>query len=161
VVNSFSKTFAMTGWRMGYIASTNLEAMGQIIKMQYYIAACSNDAMQHAILAAMEHASDYPDILATEFQKRCNLIVDRLNAMPGVECHKPKGAIYVFPKVDVPNMSSEEVALELLKDGVLCSPGSAFGPSGEGHLRFAYTISQEDISRGMDKVEKTLQRLQS
>lgn len=146
---------------MGYIASTNLEAMGQIIKMQYYIAACSNDAMQHAILAAMEHASDYPDVLAAEFQKRCDLIVDRLNAMPGVECHKPKGAIYVFPKVDVPNMSSEEVALELLKDGVLCSPGSAFGPSGEGHLRFAYTISQEDISRGMDKVEKTLQRLQS
>ena len=161
LVNSFSKTFAMTGWRMGYIASTNLEAMSQIIKMQYYIAACSNDAMQHAILAAMEHASDYPDKLAAEFQKRCDLIVDRLNAMPGVECHKPKGAIYVFPKVDVPNMSSEELALELLKDGVLCSPGSAFGPSGEGHLRFAYTISQEDISRGMDKVEKTLKRLQS
>lgn len=146
---------------MGYIASTNLDAMGQIIKMQYYIAACSNDAMQHAILAAMEHASDYPDTLAAEFQKRCDLIVDRLNAMPGVECHKPKGAIYVFPKVDVPNMNSEELALELLKDGVLCSPGSAFGPSGEGHLRFAYTISQEDISRGMDKVEKTLKRLQS
>ena len=161
LVNSFSKTFAMTGWRMGYIASTNLEAMQQITKMQYYITACSNDAMQYAILAAMEHASDYPDILSTEFQQRCDLIVERLRAMPGVECHKPKGAIYVFPKVNVPNMSSEEVALELLKDGVLCSPGSAFGPSGEGHLRFAFTISQEDISRGMDKVEKTLQRLQS
>lgn len=161
LVNSFSKTFAMTGWRMGYIASTNLEAMQQITKMQYYITACSNDAMQYAILAAMEHASDYPDILSAEFQQRCDLIVERLRAMPGVECHKPKGAIYVFPKVDVPNMSSEEVALELLKDGVLCSPGSAFGPSGEGHLRFAFTISQEDISRGMDKVEKTLQRLQA
>ena len=161
LVNSFSKTFAMTGWRMGYIASTNLEAMQQIIKMQYYITACSNDAMQYAILAAMEHASDYPDILSAEFQQRSDLIVERLRAMPGVECHKPKGAIYVFPKVDVPNMSSEEVALELLKDGVLCSPGSAFGPSGEGHLRFAFTISQEDISRGMDKVEKTLQRLQA
>ena len=161
LVNSFSKTFAMTGWRMGYIASTNIEAMQQIIKMQYYITACSNDAMQYAILAAMEHASDYPDVLSAEFKQRCDLIVGRLNAMPGVECHKPKGAIYVFPKVEIPNMSSEEVALELLKDGVLCSPGSAFGPSGEGHLRFAYTISQEDISRGMDKVEKTLQRLQS
>ena len=161
LVNSFSKTFAMTGWRMGYIISTNREAMQQIIKMQYYITACSNDAMQYAILAAMEHASDYPDILSAEFKQRCDLIVKRLNAMPGVQCHKPKGAIYVFPKVEVPNMTSEEVALELLKDGVLCSPGSAFGPSGEGHLRFAYTISQEDISRGMDKVEKTLLRLQS
>ena len=56
-------------------------------------------------------------------------------------------------------MNSQELALELLHDGVLCSPGSAFGPSGEGHLRFAYTISQDDISRGMDKVEATLNRL--
>ena len=161
LVNSFSKTFAMTGWRMGYIISTNLEAMQQVIKMQYYITACSNDAMQHAILAAMNNASEYPDLLANEFKQRCDLIVERLNAMPGVECHKPKGAIYVFPRVHVPNMSSEEIAMELLKDGVLCSPGTAFGPSGEGHLRFAYTISQQDIIRGMDKVEKTLYRLQS
>lgn len=160
IVNSFSKTFAMTGWRIGYIISTNVEAMKQIIKMQYYITACSNDAMQYAVLAAMEQASDYPDKIAKEFQQRCELIVGRLNQMPGVECHKPKGAIYVFPKVIVPGMNSEELALELLKDGVLCSPGSAFGPSGEGHLRFAYTISKEDISRGMDKMEETLKRLQ-
>lgn len=159
IVNSFSKTFAMTGWRIGYIISTNVEAMKQIIKMQYYITACSNDAMQYAVLAAMEHASDYPDKIAKEFQQRCELIVHRLNQMPGVECHKPKGAIYVFPKVIVPGMNSEELALELLKDGVLCSPGSAFGPSGEGHLRFAYTISKDDISKGMDKMEETLKRL--
>ena len=159
IVNSFSKTFAMTGWRIGYIISTNAEAMKQIIKMQYYITACSNDAMQYAVLAAMEHASDYPEKIAKEFQQRCELIVDRLNQMPGVECHKPKGAIYVFPKVIVPGMNSEELALELLKDGVLCSPGSAFGPSGEGHLRFAYTISKDDISKGMDKMEETLKRL--
>jgi aspartate aminotransferase len=159
VVNSFSKTFAMTGWRIGYIISDNLEAMKQIIKMQYYITACSNDAMQYAVLAALEHAADYPEIIAKEFQQRCDLIVGRLNAMPGVECHKPKGAIYVFPKVKVEGMNSEEIALELLKDGVLCSPGSAFGPSGEGHLRFAYTISKEDIEIGMDKVEQSLNRL--
>ena len=161
LVNSFSKTFAMTGWRMGYIISTNLEAMQQIIKMQYYITACSTDAMQYGILTAMNQASEYPDVLAKEFKQRCDLIVERLNAMPGVECHKPKGAMYVFPRVTVPNMTSEDIAMELLKDGVLCSPGSAFGPSGEGHLRFAYTISQEDITRGMDKVEATLRRLQS
>lgn len=160
VVNSFSKTFAMTGWRIGYIISTNLEAMKQVVKIQYYIAACSNDAMQYAVLEAMEHANEYPSMMAAEFQKRCNLIVDRLNAMPGVQCHRPKGAIYVFPKVEVEGMTSEDIAMALLSDGVLCSPGSAFGPSGEGHLRFAYTISQEDISRGMDKVEATLKRLQ-
>ena len=159
VVNSFSKTFAMTGWRMGYIISENAEAMHQVIKMQYYIAACSNDAMQHAILATMEQASDYPEMVAAEFKQRRDLIVERLNAMPGVECHKPQGAIYVFPKVTVPGMTSQELAMVLLNDGVLCSPGSAFGPSGEGHLRFAYTISQADISRGMDIVEATLNRL--
>mgnify|MGYP005740467877 FL=1 len=134
--------------------------MKQVVKIQYYISACSNDAMQYAVLEAMEKANDYPSMMATEFQKRCKLIVDRLNAMPGVQCHQPKGSIYVFPKVDVPGMSSEDVALELLKDGVLCSPGSAFGPSGEGHLRFAFTIGQDDIVRGMDKVEATLTRLQ-
>ena len=135
--------------------------MKEVIKIQYYISACSNDAMQHAVLEAMEKANDYPSMMAEEFKQRCDLIVDRLNAMPGVECQKPKGAIYVFPKVTVDGMNSQEIAMELLKDGVLCSPGSAFGPSGEGHLRFAYTISQEDISRGMDKVETTLLRLQN
>jgi aspartate aminotransferase len=161
IVNSFSKTFAMTGWRIGYIISPNIEAMKQVIKIQYYISACSNDAMQYAVLEAMEKANDYPTMMAEEFKQRCDLIVDRLNAMPGVECQKPKGAIYVFPRVTVNGMNSQEVAMELLKDGVLCSPGSAFGPSGEGHLRFAYTISQADISRGMDKVEETLLRLQN
>jgi aspartate aminotransferase len=161
LINSFSKTFAMTGWRLGYIMSTNLDAMKQIIKMQYYMTACSNDAMQYGVLTAMQEASDFPDIVSAEFKQRCDLIVGRLNKMDGVECHKPKGAIYVFPKVEVEGMNSEEIALELLKDGVLCSPGSAFGSAGEGHLRFAYTISQKDISRGMDKVEATLKRLRN
>ncbi len=79
--------------------------------------------------------------------------------MPGVSCHIPKGAFYVFPKVLVVGMNSEDLAIELLKGGVLCSPGSAFGQSGEGHLRFAYTISKDDISLGMDKVEAVLKKL--
>lgn len=159
LINSFSKTFAMTGWRIGYIMSANKEAMAQMTKLQYYITACSNDAMQYAVLAAFENANDYPDEMCAEFKARRDLICTRLNAMPGVQCHVPEGAFYVFPKVDVPGMSSEEVAIELLKGGVLCSPGSAFGQSGEGHLRFAYTISRDDISRGMDKTEAVLKRL--
>ena len=161
LINSFSKTFAMTGWRIGYIISTNLEAMSQIIKLQYYVTACSNDAMQYAVLKAFDEASDYPAHMAAEFKARRDLICQRLNAMPFVSCHVPEGAFYVFPKVAVPGMNSEELAIELLKGGVLCSPGSAFGGSGEGHLRFAYTISREDISRGMDKVEAVLERLRA
>ena len=159
LVNSFSKTFAMTGWRIGYILSANPEAMTQMTKLQYYITACSNDAMQHAVLAAFEQANDYPDEMCVEFKARRDLICSRLNAMPGVQCHVPEGAFYVFPKVDIPGMTSDQIALELLKGGVLCSPGSAFGPSGEGHLRFAYTISREDISLGMDKTEAVLRSL--
>ena len=159
MINSFSKTFAMTGWRIGYICSPNIDAMNQIIKMQYYITACSNDAMQYAVLTAFDEASDYPEEMAKEFQARRDLICSRLNSMPGVSCHIPKGAFYVFPKVEVPGMNSQEIAMELLKGGVLSSPGSAFGESGEGHLRFAYTVSRDDISRGMDKVEAVLKQL--
>ena len=159
LVNSFSKTFAMTGWRIGYILSTNLEAMKQLVKLQYYVTACSNDAMQYAVLAAFEEAYDYPALMTKEFLARRDLICERLNAMDGVSCHVPEGAFYVFPKVEVSGMNSEEVAIELLKGGVLCSPGTAFGESGEGHLRFAYTIGREDISLGMDKVEIVLNKL--
>ena len=158
-MNGVSKSYAMTGWRIGYILSANREAMAQMIKIQYYITACSNDAMQYAVLEAMNEAADYPDVIAKEFKERCDLIVERLNSMPGVQCHKPKGAIYVFPKIQVKGFNSEELALEILKDGVLCSPGSAIGPSGELHLRFAYTISKDEISKGMDKLQYTLDRL--
>lgn len=159
MINSFSKTFAMTGWRIGYVLSENKEAMGHITKMQYYVTACSNDAMQYAVLEAMEKASDYPDQMCQEFKARRDLICERLNSMPGVTCHVPTGAFYVFPKVEVFGMNSEEIAMALLEGGVLCSPGSAFGDAGEGHLRFAYTIGRDSISRGMDRVEKVLAEL--
>ena len=159
MVQSFSKTFAMTGWRIGYLLSPDQQAMEQLTKMQYYVTACSNDAMQHAVLVALEKAPDYPESMRSEFKNRRDLICERLNAMPGVSCHIPTGAFYVFPKVEVPGMTSEEIAMSLLEGGVLCSPGTAFGSAGEGHLRFAYTISREDISRGMDRVEAILAEL--
>ena len=159
MVQSFSKTFAMTGWRIGYLLSPDSEAMAQLTKMQYYVTACSNDAMQHAVLQALKEAPDYPESMCVEFKARRDLICERLNAIPGVTCHIPTGAFYVFPKIEVPGMTSEEIAMALLEGGVLCSPGTAFGSAGEGHLRFAYTISREDISRGMDRVEKVLSEL--
>tara|TARA_B100001113_G_scaffold146830_1_gene120379 strand:- start:728 stop:1030 length:303 start_codon:yes stop_codon:yes gene_type:complete len=97
--------------------------------------------------------------MCQEFKARRDLICERLNSMPGVSCHVPTGAFYVFPKVEVPGMNSEEIAMALLEGGVLCSPGSAFGDAGEGHLRFAYTIGRDSISRGMDRVEKVLAEL--
>jgi aspartate/methionine/tyrosine aminotransferase len=159
MINSFSKTFAMTGWRIGYLLSPDLDAMAQLTKMQYYVTACSNDAMQYAVLEAMEKASDYPSEMCAEFKARRDLICNRLNAMPRVSCNVPTGAFYVFPKFEIPGYTSEELAMKMLEGGVLCSPGTAFGAAGEGHLRFAYTICREDISRGMDRVEEVLSKL--
>ena len=159
MINSFSKTFAMTGWRIGYMLSPDPEAMIQLTKMQYYVTACSNDAMQYAVLEALEKASDYPAMMCAEFKNRRDLICERLNAMPRVSCNVPTGAFYVFPKFDIPGYNSKELAMKMLEGGVLCSPGTAFGAAGEGHLRFAYTIGQEDISKGMDRVEEVLSKL--
>lgn len=159
MINSFSKTFAMTGWRIGYILSPDAEAMRHFTKLQYYVAACSNDAMQYGVLAALREAADYPSEMAKAFRRRRDLIVDRLNSMPGVSCHVPQGAFYVFPRVTCGELSSEEIALEILKDGVLCSPGTAFGAAGEGHLRFAYTTALDSMRVGLDLVERSLSRL--
>ncbi len=160
MIQSFSKTFAMTGWRMGYILSANSAIMEQVTKLQYYITACSTDAMQYGVLAAIEQAPDYPSDMRDAFRQRRDLICARMNTMPGVSCHLPEGAFYVFPKVDVPGWTSVDIALEILKEGVVCSPGSAFGTGGEGHLRFAYTIDVKLIDEAMDIVGKVLTRLQ-
>ena len=141
----------MTGWRIGYICCPNPETVGQIIKMQYYITACSNDAMQYAVLTAFDEASSYPEEMAKEFQARRDLICERLNAMPGVSCHVPKGAFYVFPKMEVPGMTSEELAIELLH-GAFCFAGSAFGESERAILICIYHCALR-YSAGMDKVE--------
>ena len=159
MIQSFSKTFAMTGWRIGYLLSPDPDFMRELTKMQYYVTACSNEAMQYAVLEALNEAPDYPEMMCNKLKGRRDLICERLNAIPGVSCHVPTGAFYVFPKVEVPGMSSEEIALKLLEGGVLCSPGTAFGEAGEGHLRFAYAIDKDDIVKGMDRVEKIIHEL--
>ncbi|MFN8422882.1 MAG: pyridoxal phosphate-dependent aminotransferase [Anaerolineae bacterium] len=160
LVNSFSKTFAMTGWRIGYVLSPHPEAMAQIMKLQYYVTACSNDAMQRAVLTALTEVPDYPVQMVGAFRARRDRMVERLNAMPGVSCHRPEGAFYVFPRVEVAGLDAEDIAMAILADGVLCSPGTAFGAAGAGHLRLAYTTSMANIERGLDIIERTLARLQ-
>lgn len=159
MLNSFSKTYAMTGWRIGYILSANLEAMRELSKIQYYVTACSNDAMQYAVLAAMQDANDYPDEMTAAYRERRDLMAGHLQEIPGVSCHIPHGAFYLFPRVSYRGMSSEDVAMALLADGVLCSPGSAFGPAGEGQLRFAFTTDMENMRAGIQIIEGTLGRL--
>jgi len=159
MVNSFSKTFAMTGWRIGYVLAESVEAVARASRLQYYVTACPNDAMQYGVLAAIEEAPDYPAMMMRAFRERRDRVVAALNAMPGVECAVPEGAFYAFPRVVVPGMTSADVAMALLADGVVVSPGTAFGPAGEGHLRLAFTTSMAQIDEGLSRMAGTLARL--
>ncbi len=151
-VNSFSKTFALTGWRMGYLAASKY-MVNQLSKMQYYNIACPPTPLQKAIYELMASPTNKIQERVDILRKRRDVIVKRMNDIPGFSCLKPNGAFYVFPTFDH-DISSEDFAMELVKGGVICAPGSAFGKGGEGHLRFSYANSLEMIEKGMDIVEK-------
>lgn len=151
-INSFSKTYAVTGWRLGYMASSKY-MVNQLAKIQYYNIACPPTPLQKAIYDVMSAPTNKIQERVDILRKRRDAIVKRCNDLPGFSCLKPKGAFYVFPSFDHA-ISSEDFALELVKAGVICAPGSAFGKGGEGHLRFSFANSLENIEKGMDIVEK-------
>ena len=153
-INSFSKTFAMTGWRIGYLA-TKKDWVEQIGKIHYYNVACPPTPTQHAVLYALKNRLDFVEEMNSRFKDRRDKIVERLNNIPGIDCLKPRGAFYVFPSFDY-DISSKELAMKMLDKGLLATPGSAFGPTGEGHLRFSYANSTENINKGMDILEEVV-----
>lgn len=157
-INSFSKTFATTGWRIGYIASPDLAMVEKLSMVHYYTVACAPTPIQYGIIEALGKAMDFPKRMLKEFTKRREVIVKLLNEIPGVKCLKPEGAFYAFPKVDV-KISDTDLALKILEAGVICSPGISFGPAGAGHLRFSYANSIENIEKGMAIVEKVIKGL--
>jgi len=157
-VNSFSKTFAMTGWRIGYAASPDPELMTAISKMHYYTVACPPTPIQYGALEAMRRSQYYIDEMVSAFRERRDIIVKELNSTDGFHTHSPKGAFYVLPSFDF-DMSSEELSMLLLKHGVLSSPGSAFGRAGEGHIRFSYANSKENIMEAMRRVREAISNI--
>jgi len=159
MANSFSKTFAMTGWRMGYVLAEDAEAVARASRVQYYVTACPNDAMQYGVLAALREAADYPSVMMRAFRERRDVVVAALNDLPGVQCAVPEGAFYAFPRVEVPGMTSADLAMALLEDGIVVSPGTAFGPAGEGHLRLAFTTTLPQIEEGLARMARGLARL--
>ncbi len=151
MINSFSKVFAMTGWRVGYTI-THKDWVEELGKVNYYNIACPPTATQHAVLHALRKELDFVENMTDTFRERRDIIVERLNDIPGFECLKPKGAFYVFPSFDF-DLTAKELAMKLLDDGVIATPGTAFGPTGEGHLRFSYANSTENIKEAMDIVK--------
>ncbi|MEW5747729.1 MAG: pyridoxal phosphate-dependent aminotransferase [Candidatus Thermoplasmatota archaeon] len=152
IVDSFSKTFAATGWRIGYVA-TSKEIVQQLSKVQYYTLACPSTATQYAVLAGLRMETPYRRQLLDLFRGRRDIAMRRMAQIPGFSTPPVTGAFYVFPRYSQ-GIGSEDFAMRILKAGVICAPGAAFGSLGEGHLRFSYANSEENIEKGMDIVRE-------
>ncbi|MCU0860131.1 MAG: aminotransferase class I/II-fold pyridoxal phosphate-dependent enzyme [Thermoplasmata archaeon] len=157
IVNSFSKSLAATGWRIGYVA-TSKEIVQQLAKVQYYTLACPPTATQYAVLEGMKIQDEFGAAMLDEFRHRRDLALKKLSEIPSFTTPRPHGAFYAFPRYSQ-DIQSEELAMKILKKGVICAPGGAFGSKGEGHLRFSYANSRENIAKGLDIVKDFMGRL--
>ncbi len=157
VASGFSKMMAVTGWRMGFLCASK-EMMEYLIKMQYHVCASPNMPAMYGILNALPNIDPYLENARKVYKARRDLICKRINEIPGMSIQPPKGAFYAFPSYDL-DMKSADLAAELVKAGLICTPGSAFGKYGEGHLRFSYAADESKINAGMDILESTMNKL--
>ena len=158
ILDGFSKTYAMTGWRLGY-GVMPLWLADAVDKLMVNSNSCTASFTQRAGLAALQGPQDDVDRMVAEFRRRRDVIVKGLNDIPGFRCVVPDGAFYVFPNVSGTGMSSKELADLLLNDaGVACLSGTAFGSYGDGYLRFSYAASLENIQDALDRIRKVSER---
>jgi len=157
IVQSFSKSLAATGWRIGYVA-TSKEIVQQLSKVQYYTLACPPTATQYAILEGFGIIDKFQADMLQEFRKRREVALKKLSEIHSFATPPVSGAFYAFPRYSQ-KIGSEKLALKILDAGVICAPGAAFGSKGEGHLRFSYANSQENISKGLDIVRDLADKL--
>ena len=158
ILDGFSKTYSMTGWRLGY-GVMPLWLADAVDKLMVNSNSCTASFTQRAGLAALTGPQDDVDRMVAEFRRRRDVIVKGLNEIPGFRCVVPDGAFYVFPNVSGTGMSSKELADMLLNDaGVACLSGTAFGSYGDGYLRFSYAASLENIQDALDRIRKVSER---
>ncbi len=148
-LNGFSKTYAMTGLRIGYLTA-NETYTEELLKIHQYNIACANTTAQKGAYEALTGPQDDVEKMVKEFQRRRDLIVSRLNAM-GYETVNAEGAFYVFPKIE-----DENFVQKAAKAGVITVPGAAFGSNGKGHVRMSYANSYENIEKAMDILESVV-----
>jgi len=152
-VNSFSKTYAMTGWRIGYVAANEAITNG-IRKMHGYMASCAPSSAQKAALEALLGPQDCISEMIDEYRRRRDLIVRGLNQIDGFQCMPPEGTFYAFPSVRRIGIPSARIAEELLERARLAGiPGSAFGEAGEGYLRLSFATSQRNIGEALARIK--------
>jgi aspartate aminotransferase len=154
ILDGFSKTYAMTGWRMGYgVMPADLAI--QIAKLQTNATSCTASFSQIAGVEALCGDQSGAEAMVAEFRRRRDFIVKRLNEIEGLSCRMPKGAFYVFPNIKKTGMTSKQFEQHLLNESfVACLAGTSFGAFGEGYVRFSYANSLENLRKAMDRVEK-------
>ena len=159
LLDGCSKTYAMTGWRLGFAAFPP-DLVEPVTRMIINTVSCTAAFSQRAALAAVTGPWEPIQAMIDEFGKRRDVIVEGLNRIPGITCTEPAGAFYVFPNISELGLPSEQVAQFLLdRAGVACLSGTAFGPAGQGYLRFSYANSVEAIRDALDAIETTLPEL--
>lgn len=158
ILDGFSKTFAMTGWRLGYGVMPS-ELVPLIGQLEINSVSCTASFSQIAAVEALMVPWNDVHKMVDEFKKRRDVIVDGLNSIPGFKCHRPHGAFYVFPNIRGTGMNSRELADFLMNEaGVACLSGTAFGKYGEGYLRFSYANSIPNIEWALESIRKALKK---
>src|SRR6266581_4477364 len=156
LLDGWSKTFAMTGWRLGF-GVFPLDLVEPVTRLVINSVSCTSAFSQHAAIAALNGPWEPVQEMIAEFHRRRDVIVDGLNGIPGISCQEPAGAFYVFPSVADVGASSKEIEAHLLSEaGVACLSGTAFGAHGEGYLRFSYANSIQNIRDALEAVEAAL-----
>jgi aspartate aminotransferase len=156
ILDGFSKTYAMTGWRLGYgVMREDLAAC--LTNLQVNSNSCTAAFTQVAGIEALNGPQDPVDRMVAEFRRRRDVIVDGLNAIPGISCLKPRGAFYVFPNVRGTGIRADQLASRLLDEaGVAALSGTAFGAYGDGYLRLSYANSVENIKLALERIQHGL-----
>jgi aspartate/methionine/tyrosine aminotransferase len=159
VLDGFSKTYAMTGWRLGY-GIMNSELARHVTTLMTNSNSCVAAFTQYAGIEALTGPQDSVDAMVAEFRSRRDLIVDGLNSISRISCKKPSGAFYAFPNITKTGMSSQQFADLLLNEGgVAALAGSSFGAAGEGYLRLSYANSVENIKISLERIDGTLKKM--
>lgn len=158
MINGFSKAFSMTGWRLGYCLGPK-EMLKEITKIHQYAIMCAPTTSQHAAIEALRSCDEAVENMREEYDARRRIMVEGFNRI-GLVCREPKGAFYTFPSIESTGMPSEEFCERLLySKRVAVVPGTAFGESGEGHIRASYCYSTEHIKEALSRIEEFLKEL--
>ena len=159
-INGFSKSHAMTGWRLGYACGPQ-EVIAQMTKIHQFAIMCAPTTSQYAALTAIRDCDEDVANMREEYNDRRRYLLERFKKM-GIKCFEPFGAFYIFPSIAEFKMSSEEFCTRLLREKeVAVVPGTAFGASGEGNVRISYAYSLENLKRAMDRIEEFVDELRA